>query len=495
MTDSIEERTAARERELLEAMDGQRRLARPEDYVFDKREAKFWDLADGTLHDAISVDASIPQELWRVVVEEAPEGDAPRRGRPRARERLVKPTIDIMRVENDQFVEGSTWWPGRPQIIRDWFVDSDSAYESPGRRIYNVYKPPPEIEGDAGKAGPWIEHVKKLYPNEIEHEFIFNFCAHMVQRPHEKCNAGVILSGAQRIGKDAILYAMKTIVGSWNTKDIDPDAFFASNSQPWVQTLMLTVNEARPSKDEFHASALYNMMKPMLATPPMVLPRPEKFEKLRYVMNVMRVFVTTNDWMAMYIPPGDGRLFIAHSTIGEQWYLKEEATKDYFVKLYGWMDAGGSGHVGAWLRARDLREFNPKGEVPKTVGWEAVTTSWEAAEDCVAQALETMEHPAVLFGTELVAVQFDGADEMQALLKKPRALAHRMQKSGYILVKPDGERWQYVVGAGKFRSRTAFVRPASGISPEGYRKAIDARGRAMAEKMAAGLRVGQKEGF
>ena len=87
---TIEERTAMREAALRAATSGQRRLARPEDYVYDKAQEAFWDLQDGTLHTEKAVDASIPIELWRVEVEEAPAEDAPRgRGRPRQRrERL-----------------------------------------------------------------------------------------------------------------------------------------------------------------------------------------------------------------------------------------------------------------------------------------------------------------------------------------------------------------------------------------------------------------------
>ena len=104
---NIEERTAAREAELLRASAGQRRLARPEEYVYDKAQEAFWDLKDGTLHTEKAVDASIPIEYWRVEVEEAAPDDAPKgRGRPKQRrEKLIPPSRDIMRVENDQFVE------------------------------------------------------------------------------------------------------------------------------------------------------------------------------------------------------------------------------------------------------------------------------------------------------------------------------------------------------------------------------------------------------
>ena len=490
MTESIDARTAAREAELTEQLSGQRRLARPEDYLFDKREVKFWDLLDGTLHEEKSVDASIPLEFWRVVVNDEPDDAAPRgRGRPRARERLIKPTMDIMRVENDQFVEGSTWWPGRPQVINDWFVDKDGFYPAPGRRIYNQFKAAPILEGDATKAGPWIDHVKRLWPEPSEHEYFFDYCAHMIQRPHEKCNAGVVLSGEQRIGKDAVLHALKIAIGFWNAKDVDPDELF-KRFKPWMQTMMLTINEVRPSKDEFHASSMYNILKPLLASPPMTLPMEDKNDKLKYVINVMRVFITTNDYMAMYIPPGDGRLFIMNSSLEFGWQVKA-GLPDYFVDLYSWIENGGAGHVARWLASRDISHFNPKGEVAKTAGWEAVSGTWDEPDDCVAYALEAMGKPDVLFGTELAHIQFEYQEDMQAMLKSPRKLGHRMQRAGYVLVKPpaDGERWRFHEDGVELRSRTAFVRTRAALTNETVMAAIKQRGKELVSAMKNSRRV------
>ena len=473
---SIEERTAAREAALTEQLSAQRRLARPEDYVYDKSQEAYWDLRDGTMHSEKGVDASIPLEFWRVEVEEgeppAEEG-ARRRGRPRQRrERLIPPSRDIMRVENDQFVEGSTWWPGRPQTIKDWFIDRDGFYHAPGRRIYNQYKAPPELNGFADMAGPWVEHVKKLWPDPVEHEFFFNFCAHMVQRPHEKCNAAIVLSGTQGIGKDAALWPVKAAVGSWNCKGIDPDELF-SPYKSWLQTLMLTVDEVRPSKDEFHASSMYNILKPMIVAPPDTLPLNDKYQKLRYVINVLRVFITTNDWMAMYIPPEDRRMFIMHSTLAQRWH-ELEGDPQYFQRLFAWFERGGGAHVAAWLRARDLSQFNPKAQVARTAGWEAVSNTWSEPEDAVGQALDILGNPPVVFGAEMLHVQFDGREELAGQLKSPRKIGHRMQRSGYIAVKPtDGDRWvvRKEDGSLLFRSRLAFVKQ-SAIPPRGSAVAL-----------------------
>ena len=492
MSAGIDERTAAREIALAAQLSGQRRLARPEDFVFDKAQEAFWDLLDGTVHTEKAVDAAIPQELWRVVVEEPPppvEGEAPRRGRPaRARERLIPPSKDILRVENDQFVEGSTWWPGEPQIIKDWFIDSNGFRPAPGRRIYNQYSAPPVLSGDAAAAGPWIEHVKRLWPAEMEHEYFFDYCAHMVQRPEVKCNSAIVLSGTQGIGKDAALFPVRNAAGAWNCKSIDPDNLF-SPFQPWLQTLMLVVNEVRPTKDEFHASSMYNIMKPLIAAPPDTLPLNDKNVKLRYVINVMRVFITTNDWMAMYIPPEDRRMFIMHSLLPQKWHVEKEP--DYFVNLFSWFDSGGLNNVAAWLRSRDLSRFDPKGQVAKTAGWEAVAGTWEEPEDGVAFALDELGHPPVVFGGELTGPQFDHRDDVANMLKSPRKIGHRMQKAGYVLVKcPDGDRWQFRVGERTYRSRLAFVKQSSGLVGGGMIEAIRAKGR---ELCGGGPEAGKTE--
>lgn len=487
MTD-IDARTAAREAALRESLAGQRRLARPEDYLFDKAQEMFWDTKDGTLHSEKGVDASIPQELWRVEVEEVPEeppGAAPRRGRPRQRrERLIPPSRDILRVELDQFVEGSTWWPGKPQLIKDWFIDKDGFFPAHGRRIYNQYKPPPVATGDAEAADPWVEHVKTLWPDPVEHEFFFDYCAHMLQFPHVKCNAAIVMSGTQGIGKDVALAPVKAAIGAWNSKGVDPDEIF-SQYRPWLQTLMLVVDEVRPTKDEFHASSMYNILKPMIAAPPDTLPMNDKYAKLRYVINVMRVFITTNDWMAMYIPPEDRRMFIMHSALPKKWH--EKAGKpDYFVRLCGWMEEGGIKNVAAWLAARDLSKFNPKAEVTKTAGWKAVSTSWAEPEDGLTMALEQLGGPDVVFGSELVAGQFDHADEIAGLLKSPRKMGHRMQKAGYVAVPAPAtaagkdQRWTFRADGQMFRSKLVFVKQELISSEKTTMEKINSRGMELA---------------
>lgn len=480
---TAKERAAAREQQLLAAASGQRRLARPEDYVYDKGQDAFWDMEDGTLHQDKAMDSSIPLELWRVEVEEGSEPGEGGRGRPRKRkERLIPPSRDIRRVENDTFVEGSTWWPGKPQIVHDYFINSEGFYPAPGRRSFNQYKPPPMVAGNAENAQVWVDHVKKLWPDKLEHEYFFDYCAHMIQRPDQKCNAAIVLSGKQGIGKDAALWPVRAAAGAWNCRGIDPDHLF-SDYKPWVQTLMLVVDEVRPSKDEFHASSMYNILKPLIVTPPDTLPLNDKFQKMRYVINVMRVFITTNDWMAMYIPPEDRRMFIMHSTLPQKWH---EAAGDpnYFVRLFEWMEAH-LHDVAAWLRERDLSAFAPKAQVAKTAGWQQVAGSWSTPDDGVTAALEALGRPDAFFATELLHNAFDAHEEIAGMIKSPRKLSHRMQQEGYLARNaPTGDRWVFSAKGHTFRSRLAFVKQDVLSDSERVLECLKERGAALAEKSA-----------
>lgn len=489
MTDrtTVEERIArlAAQAAAAESEGGSRRQASPQDYVYDKAQEAFWDLQDRTLNSAEAVDASIPLALWRVEEGRAApapvEGEARRPGRPAGarRERPVRPSQDIMRVENDQFVENSTWFPGEPQIIRDVLINEEGTRVAPGRRAYNQYSPPPPPVGNPEGAGPWIEHVKKLWPAAEEHEFFFDYCAHMVQKPGEKCNVAIVLSGAQGIGKDAALGPVREAVGKWNCKAISPDDVFSAFS-PWKQTLMLIVNEVRPSKDEFHASSFYNIMKDIIAsTAGGTIPMNDKHVKLRYVINVMRVFMTTNDHMALFIEDDDRRLMVMHSRAEARWNLKE-GDEGYFDRLFGWMETGGGYEdIGAWLAARDVSRFNPKAPAPRTAGKDAIASSWSQPDDGVAFALEQLGQPDVLFGSELANPQFDNYEEVMAMLKSPRKIAYRMTKAGYAEVKhPYGnQRWEFEGPSGRVRSRKAFFREGGPMTAGEIASALEQRGK------------------
>jgi hypothetical protein len=245
---------------------------------------------------------------------------------------------------------------------------------------------------------------------------------------------------------------------------------------------MLVVDEVRPTKDEHHASTAYNILKPMIVAPPDTLPLNDKYAKLRHIINRLRVFITTNDWMSMYIPPEDRRMFIMHSHLPQKWHEAEGRHK-YFNELFAWFEAGGINHCAAWLTERDLSAFDPKAQVARTAGWGAVAASWGEPEDAIAWALDKLGNPDVLLGQELVNPQFDHHEEVAGMLKSPRKIAHRMTRAGYVNVPPAvADRWLFKREGRTIRSRYAFVKSSAAGDLERARQMIRERGEMLLDR-------------
>src|ERR1700730_9751413 len=90
-------------------------------------------------------------------------------------------------------VEQMTWAPGLSMIIRDRLIYEGGWIDRKGVSCFNLYLPPTITEGDPNQAGPWLDHIKYIYPDDAEH--ILNWFAHRVQRPEEKINHSIVLGG------------------------------------------------------------------------------------------------------------------------------------------------------------------------------------------------------------------------------------------------------------------------------------------------------------
>src|SRR5262249_51793569 len=88
-------------------------------------------------------------------------------------------------LDEHRSVEQMTWAPGEPETIEGKYLVEGGWIERPGARCFNLYMPPKIVVGDAGKAEPWLKHLRIVYPEEADH--IVNFLAHRVQHPDVKC--------------------------------------------------------------------------------------------------------------------------------------------------------------------------------------------------------------------------------------------------------------------------------------------------------------------
>jgi hypothetical protein len=443
---------------LIDALVPQRPTAVLEEFRYDASQNGFWDLTTRPprlyMEDR-SVNGLIPSAAWRTITGD--DGKVTR----------IKPTVYLSTVDNGLLVESSTWWPGQPQIIEGYIATETGVRADPRRIMINTYSPPDPPKSKK-KADVWVNHVKKLWPEPKEHNFFFDYCAHMLQRPEEKSNSIVTLSGAQGIGKDMALNPIRLAVGEGNMRDISPEDLL-SPYNPWVRSVMVVVNEMKPSKEDFHASALYEALKRISATPPDTIPMSNKYMKTMYVVNVMRIFTTTNAMTSLYIPEGDRRFFLMHSTLPKGW-----APAEYFIRLGAWCDNGGNAAVANWLMRRNISSFQPKRIPDPTAALRAVMSGWGAPdEDLVSKILDRLGTPPVLFSSELLTFGNQDENEILSLMKSPRKLIYRMQLSGYFSMPLDPPR---VYGSNRYKR--AFIKQE--LMNSDYSSMLDERGALLA---------------
>lgn len=440
-----------------------------EHFYYDSSQDAYWDTRTGRLLKPNGVDSEIPQAMWTWI--ETARG-----------ERQIKPHEELRNVERGQMVSGRTWWPGEELLIHGvGITDDDEVVAVPGMRLYNSYRAPNhENLRDDKNPDRWIDHVKRLYPDPLEHETFFDFTAHAIQRPHEKCNFHPILSGKQGIGKDLILSPLRKGVGEWNTSEVDPDEIFSAYT-PYLQAVLLVINEAKPL-DGHYASGFYNKLKPYLSNPPNFHSVRRLYMNPYKVRDVLHVVLTTNDPLTVYIPPEDRRLFVMHSN--EKAAVRRNVEENqYFRDLWDWMRDGGDDSVIRWLLRRDLSGVDFGMEAPMTEGKELVQGSTEQRNMdefsmLVEEYVEIVyggDWPDTIFAQDLNLFQREHfSDRRSKTVVRNKDI--RMMEFGYVGVRqgktPKGHILKWRNKTQTYQSAVAYV---SEEIPAGERRALAAK--------------------
>jgi Family of unknown function (DUF5906) len=332
-------------------------------------------------------------------------------------------------------VEQMTWAPGLPKLITDRLVVDGGWIERGGVTCFNLYRPPRAGAGDAAKAGPWIEHVHKVFDAPGDSEHLINWLAHRVQCPQDKINHALVMGGAQGIGKDTILDPVKYAVGSWNFHEVSP-AQLVGRFTGFAKSVILRVNEARDLGDaeRINRFSFYDHTKIYTAAPPDVLRVDEKHLREYYIFNCLGFIITTNHKTdGIYLPADDRRHYVAWSD-----RTLEEFPKDYWNELWGWYEDGGRQHVTAYLAELDLSGFDSKAPPPKTQAfWDIVNASTSPEDAELADVIDALGNPDALTPAQLIAKAPGATAEWLMERKNRRAIPHRLESCGYVSVRND----------------------------------------------------------
>jgi hypothetical protein len=331
-----------------------------------------------------------------------------------------------------------TWAPGEPMLIEDRLVSDGGWIRRDGITVFNLYRPPIVDGGNARKAGRWLDHLGKVYPDEAEH--IVKWLAHRVQKPHEKINHALVLGGAQGIGKDTLLEPVKYAIGPWNFCEVSPQQMLG-RFNGFLKSVILRVSEVRDLGD-VDRFAFYDHLKAYTAVPPDVLRVDEKNLREYSVFNVVGLIITSNHKTdGIFLPADDRRHFVAWSNL-----TKDNFADGYWRGLWGWYANGGSRHVAAYLSELDISAFDAKAPPPKTSAFFAIVDADRAPEDAeLADVLDALGWPPIVTISQIAARAAPGFAEWLQDRKNARRVPHRLEAVDYVPVRNPNDtegRWK-----------------------------------------------------
>jgi Family of unknown function (DUF5906) len=326
-------------------------------------------------------------------------------------------------------VHQMTWAPGLPMFVHNRFVADGGWIEKPGVTCLNLYRPPPEFDGGkASEAKPWLAHVRRVYPNDVDH--IIYWLAHRVQHPEIKINHALFLGGEQGIGKDTMLEPAKYAVAPWNFIEVSP-SHMLGRFNGFLKTVILRLNEAR-DLGESNRFAFNDHLKPYTASPPDTLRVDEKHLREYYIFNCCGVIITSNyKTDGIYLSPDDRRHYVAWSDC-----TKEDFNEAYWKRLWSWYEKGGYQHVAAYLAKHDLSAFNAKAPPPKTATFWAIVDANRAPEEGELEDIfDKLGKPNAVTLEQVINHAGYKFSQWLEEVKNRRVIPHRLERVGYAPVR------------------------------------------------------------
>jgi hypothetical protein len=354
------------------------------------------------------------------------------------------PTVDdklkaSLWLDQNRPVQQMTWAPGEEMLVRGRLMSDGGWFDQEGVACFNLYRPPIISGGDPNKAGPWLDLVKKVYPDDAEH--IIKWCAQRVQHPEIKINHCIMVIGAPGIGKDTILEAVKRAVGPWNFNEVSPQHLLG-RFNGFLKSTVLRVNEAR-DLSEMNRYAFYEHMKTMAASPPDTMRIDEKNLREHQILNCVGIVITSNHLTGgIYLPADDRRHYVANSTL-----TSADFNDGYWTKLWKWYEQEGFAHVAAFLQQYDISGFDPKAPPPKTSAfWEIVESNVAPENMEIADILDSLGNPDAV---TIDIVDREANKELRDWFrdrKNSKTIQHRFRDCGYVPVgNPDSKQGLWVI--------------------------------------------------
>jgi hypothetical protein len=324
-------------------------------------------------------------------------------------------------AHNAKVLVGLTYAAGESTIV-------EKNGEMYGNRWINAR---PDLSNfEVGDISLWLDHCRRLVPNENELNHIWDVMAFKLQQPRIKINHAILHGGDEGVGKDLMWRPfMWSISGDTeiNRATLDGDTI----NSAWgyhLESEILVLNELK-EPDGALRRQLANRLKPVIAAPPEYLTVTRKGLHPYDTLNRLFVLAFSNDPVPISLPTQDRRWFCIWSHCAPM-----GGDKGKHMKI--WQDKGGNASIAKWLSLRDVSKFNP-GIPPAMTEFKLnlIENSRSIAESVLVDLMQRRvgDFAAGVIGSPLHSICDRLGSHMPAGVKVPQAaLLHALKEAGWI---------------------------------------------------------------
>ena len=291
----------------------------------------------------------------------------------------------------EAFTEASHWAPPcvdslafRPEL------PAGAVFTEGGSRLLNSYYPA-EIPAEEGDVSPFLDHLRRLLPDQRDRDLLTAYLAALVQYPGAKFSWWPLIVGVEGNGKSFLGAAMRYCIGdrythSPNAQDI------ANKFNGWIENRLLLIIEEITLRERFDS---WETLKMVITNPRIELQR--KGADQIMCDNRANGIMFSNHLNAVRKTANDRRIAVFECAQREVSDLSRDGmTGDYFPGLYNWLRSVGGPRVLWHLRHHvipdDMNPATAAHRAPATTATAAaIAAGRSAAEQSVLEAVATEE--------------------------------------------------------------------------------------------------------
>lgn len=277
-----------------------------------------------------------------------------------------------------------------PRAASSWFrpdLPPGGIVEHEGLTYLNTYLPL-NIPRKAGDPAPFVEHVRKLLPDERDRAIVLAYMAACVQYPGVKFQWAPLLQGVEGNGKSLLSRCLAYTIGERYTHWPRADQISTKFNSWLVNRLLICVEDVYTPE---HQGELLEALKPMITNSRQPVEPKGVDQQSLYVW--CNFFLNSNHKDAIKKTRNDRRIAPFFTAQQQEADLERDGMRgDYFPRLYAWLRADGYAIVADFLASYPIPdELNPATNchrAPRTTSTEhAIEASLGGVEQEVLEAV------------------------------------------------------------------------------------------------------------